>query len=80
MFNSLLASGLTAQSFLICTAVSLVLGLLTALCFLIQLGWLIAMLPKYGSRNICLEMKNMPVFLTYHFSLLIWNEHRGWDG
>ena len=30
MFNSLLASGLTAQSFLICTAVSLVLGLLTA--------------------------------------------------
>lgn len=33
MFNSLLASGLTAQSFLICTAVSLVLGLLTALCF-----------------------------------------------
>ena len=33
MFDSLLASGLTAQSFLICTAVSLVLGLLTALCF-----------------------------------------------
>ena len=31
MFESLLSGGLTAQSFFICTAVSLVLGLLTAL-------------------------------------------------
>ena len=33
MFNSLIASGLTLQSFLICTVVSLVLGLLISLCF-----------------------------------------------
>ena len=33
MFNTLLASGLTAQSFLICTFASLVMGLLVAICF-----------------------------------------------
>lgn len=36
MFNSLTAGGLTAQSFLICTAASLVLGLLVAVCFSIR--------------------------------------------
>lgn len=36
MFNTILASGLTAQSFLICTAVSLVLGILVALGFSIR--------------------------------------------
>lgn len=33
MFNTVIASGLTPQSFLICTFASLILGLLVALCF-----------------------------------------------
>lgn len=33
MFNSLILSGITPLSFLICTATALVLGLLVALCF-----------------------------------------------
>lgn len=54
MFNSLLASGLTAQSFLICTAVSLVLGLLTALCFSFRANF---------SRSFCLTLAILPAIV-----------------
>ena len=54
MFNSLLASGLTAQSFLICTAVSLVLGLLTALCFSFRASF---------SKSFCLTLVILPAIV-----------------
>ena len=54
MFNSLLASGLTAQSFLICTAVSLVLGLLTALCFSFRASF---------SKSFCLTLAILPAIV-----------------
>lgn len=54
MFNSLLASGLTAQSFLICTAVSLVLGLLTALCFSFRAS---------SSKSFCLTLAILPAIV-----------------
>lgn len=54
MFNSLLASGLTAQSFLICTAVSLVLGLLTALCFSFRATF---------SKSFCLTLAILPAIV-----------------
>ena len=54
MFNSLLASGLTAQSFFICTAVSLVLGLLTALCFSFRASF---------SKSFCLTLAILPAIV-----------------
>lgn len=54
MFNSLLASGLTAQSFLICTAVSLVLGLLMALCFSFRASF---------SKSFCLTLAILPAIV-----------------
>ncbi len=51
MFNSLISSGLTAQSFLICTGVSLLLGLLTALCFSIKSSF---------SKSFCLTVAILP--------------------
>ena len=54
MFDSLLASGLTAQSFLICTAVSLVLGLLTALCFSFRANF---------SKSFCLTLAILPAIV-----------------
>lgn len=54
MFDSLLASGLTAQSFLICTAVSLALGLLTALCFSFR---------AHFSKSFCLTLAILPAIV-----------------
>lgn len=54
MFDSLLASGLTAQSFLICTAVSLALGLLTALCFSFRANF---------SKSFCLTLAILPAIV-----------------
>lgn len=51
MFESLITGGLTAQSFLICTAVSLVLGLLTALCFSFRASF---------SKSFCLTLAILP--------------------
>ena len=54
MFESLLSGGLTAQSFFICTAVSLVLGLLTALCFSFRASF---------SRSFCLTLAILPAIV-----------------
>ena len=54
MFESLLSGGLTAQSFFICTAVSLVLGLLTALCFSFRACF---------SRSFCLTLAILPAIV-----------------
>ena len=54
MFNSLLSSGFTAQSFLICTAVSLVLGLLTALCYSFRASF---------SKSFCLTRAILPAIV-----------------
>ena len=54
MFESLITGGLTAQSFLICTAVSLVLGLLTALCFSFRASF---------SKSFCLTLAILPAIV-----------------
>ena len=54
MFDSLRASGLTAQSFLNCTGVSLVLGLLTALCFSFR---------AHFSKSFCLTLAILPAIV-----------------
>jgi hypothetical protein len=54
MFSSLITGGLTAQSFLICTVVSLVLGLLIALCFSFR---------AHFSRSFCLTLAILPAIV-----------------
>ena len=54
MFNSLISSGLTAQNFLVCTGVSLALGLLIALCFSFRASF---------SKSFCVTLAILPAIV-----------------
>lgn len=55
MFNSLIASGITPLSFLICTGVSLLLGLLVAICFSFR---------SHFSRSFALTLAILPAIVS----------------
>lgn len=55
MFNSFIASGITPLSFLICTGVSLLLGLLVAICFSFR---------SHFSRSFALTLAILPAIVS----------------